>query len=154
MGRRWRHEPVPPIDEDLLRNKDLMNDHQLLPEDVKQTLFQRLTDRLPEHSQVMLNQQYRMIRPIGDMISTCFYDEKLRSPNDGGLEGYALGFGKPVLWLDTSAHGEARREAAPHGKGKSFANRSRGPHRDQSPRRCSTAPSTRRSFGSPRTAST
>ncbi|WP_229051471.1 serine/threonine-protein kinase [Aeromicrobium sp. Leaf350] len=114
---------LPPVDENLLRNKELMNDHQLLPEDVKQTLFQRLTDRLPEHSQVMLNQQYRMIRPIGDMISTCFYDEQLRSPNEGGLEGYTLGFGKPVLWLDTSAHGEARREAAPLGKGKSFANR-------------------------------
>ncbi len=114
---------LPPIDEDLLRNKDLMNDHQLLPEDVKQTLFQRLTDRLPEHSQVMLNQQYRMISPIGDMISTCFYDEKLRSPNEAGLEGYPIGYGKPVLWLDTSAHGDSRREAAPHGKGKSFANR-------------------------------
>jgi superfamily I DNA and/or RNA helicase len=100
-----------------------MNDHQLLTEDVKQTLFQRLTDRLPDHSQVMLNQQYRMIRPIGDMISTCFYDEKLRSPNDQGLDGYLAGYGKPVLWLDTSAHGDARREAAPHGKGKSYANR-------------------------------
>jgi hypothetical protein len=114
---------LPPIDEDLLRNKELLNDHQLLPEDVKQTLFQRLTDRLPEHSQVMLNQQYRMIRPIGDMISTCFYDEKLRSPNEVRLDGYALGYGKPVQWLDTSAHGDARREAAPHGKGKSYANR-------------------------------
>lgn len=114
---------LPPIDEDILRNKELMNDHQLLPDDVKQTLFQRLTDLLPGHSQVMLNQQYRMIRPIGDMISTCFYDEKLQSPNAKGLEGYPLGYGKPVLWLDTSAHGDDRREAAPHGKGKSFANR-------------------------------
>lgn len=114
---------LPPVDEDLLRNKDLMNDNQLLPEDVKQTLFQRLTDRLPDHSQVMLNQQYRMIRPIGDMISTCFYGEELHSPNTNELGGYALGYGKPVLWLDTSAHGDARREAAPQGKGKSFANR-------------------------------
>lgn len=114
---------LPPIDEDMLRNKDLMNDHQLLPGDIKQTLFQRLTDRLPQHSQVMLNQQYRMIRPIGDMISTCFYDENLKSPNNEGIDGYSLGYGKPVLWLDTSAHGDDRREAAPHGKGKSFANR-------------------------------
>lgn len=114
---------LPPIDEDLLRSRDLMNDHQLDPADVQQTLFQRLTDRLPEHSRVMLNQQYRMIRPIGDMISTCFYDEKLQSPNNTGLDGYNLGYGKPVLWLNTSAHGEDRREAAPQGKGKSFANR-------------------------------
>lgn len=114
---------LPPIDEDLLRNKELMSDHQLEPDDVKQTLFQRLTDRLPEHSKVMLNQQYRMIRPIGDMISTCFYGGELRSPNDSGLDGYGLGYGKPVLWLDTSAHGDERREATPHGKGRSFANR-------------------------------
>ncbi|WP_448222188.1 AAA domain-containing protein [Gordonia iterans] len=114
---------LPPVDEDLLRNKDLMNDNQLLPEDVKQTLFQRLTDRLPEHSRVMLNRQYRMVRPIGDMISTCFYGGELHSPNDAGLTGYSLGYGKPVLWLDTSAHGDTRREAAPQGKGKSFANR-------------------------------
>ncbi|WP_374611057.1 AAA domain-containing protein [Gordonia sp. (in: high G+C Gram-positive bacteria)] len=113
---------LPPIDEDLLRNRELMNDHQLLPDDVKQTLFQRLTDQLPAHSQVMLDKQYRMIRPIGDMISTCFYEGKLHSPNERGLEGYQL-HGKPVLWLDTSAHGEARREAAPHGKGTSYANR-------------------------------
>ncbi|MEA5456737.1 AAA domain-containing protein [Sinomonas sp. JGH33] len=127
QAKRWvvvgDTNQLPPIDEELLRNKELMSDHQLHPGDVKETLFQRLTDRLPEHSQVMLNQQYRMIRPIGDMISTCFYGEELRSPNDGGLEGYPLGYGKPVLWLDTSAHGEDRREAAPHGKGKSFANR-------------------------------
>ena len=45
---------LPPIDEDLLRNTEVMNDNQLLPEDVKQTLFQRLTDRLPQHSRVML----------------------------------------------------------------------------------------------------
>jgi len=114
---------LPPIDEDLLRNTEVMNDNQLLPEDVKQTLFQRLTDRLPQHSRVMLDQQYRMIRPIGDMISTCFYGENLRSPNENGLEGYTLSYGKPVLWLDTAAHGDARREAAPRGKGKSYANR-------------------------------
>lgn len=114
---------LPPVDEDILRNKELMREHQLLPADVSQTLFQRLTDLLPEHSQVLLNQQYRMIRPIGDMISTCFYEEKLQSPNTKGLGGYPLGYGKPVLWLDTSAHGDDRREAAPQGKGKSFANR-------------------------------
>lgn len=114
---------LPPIDEDLLHNKEVMNVNQLLPEDVKQTLFQRLTDRLPHHSQVMLDQQYRMIRPIGDMISTCFYNEKLRSPIDDGLDGYTQGYGRPVMWLDTAAHGDARREAAPHGKGMSYANR-------------------------------
>jgi serine/threonine protein kinase len=114
---------LPPIDEDLLRSKELMNEHRLQPEDVKQTLFQRLADELPAHSQVMLERQYRMIRPIGDMISTCFYDEKLTSPREHGLEGYTRGYGKPVLWLDTSSLGNLRRESAPQGQSTSFANR-------------------------------
>lgn len=114
---------LPPIDEDLLRNKDLMNEHQLTPDDVRQTLFQRLADQLPEHSHMMLKQQYRMIRPIGDMISSCFYEERLRSPREGGLPGYELGYGRPVLWMDTSALGDARRESAPQGQATSYANR-------------------------------
>jgi len=117
---------LPPIDEDLLRNKELMNDHQLLAEDVKETLFQRLTDQLPSHSRVMLKQQYRMIRPIGDMISSCFYGEELVSPRTTGLDGYALAYGKPVLWMDTRSLGESRRESAPQGQATSYANRAEG----------------------------
>jgi serine/threonine protein kinase len=117
---------LPPIDEDLLRNKELMNEHQLRAEDVKETLFQRLTNRLPTHSRVMLSQQYRMIRPIGDMISSCFYGEELSSPRTVGLEGYTLGYGKPVLWVDTCSLGESRREAAPQGQATSYANRAEG----------------------------
>jgi len=63
-----------------------------------------------------------MIHPIGDLISTCFYDEGLYSPRRQGLQGYDL-FGKPVLWVDTKTLGEKRREDVPGGSGTSYANR-------------------------------
>lgn len=114
---------LPPTDEELLRSGEILAEHQLTPEDVRETLFQRLAELLPQHSQIMLSQQYRMVRPIGDLISSCFYEEKLSSIRDEGLNGYDLGYGKPVMWVDTSSLGESRRESAPQGKATSYANR-------------------------------
>lgn len=101
---------LPPTDEDLLRNKDILEEHGLARAQVEETLFQRLVDLLPEHSKLMLDQQYRMIRPIGDLISTCFYDGRLRSPRTSGLAGYENVAGRTVTWIDTSSLGERRRE--------------------------------------------
>ncbi|TDT78667.1 AAA domain-containing protein [Arthrobacter sp. AG258] len=114
---------LPPTDEELLRSRELLTEQQLSEEDIKETLFQRLADKLPPHSQMMLSQQYRMIRPIGDLISSCFYDEKLSSNRENGLDGYEVGYGKPVMWVDTSALGDIRRESAPQGQATSYANR-------------------------------
>ena len=114
---------LPPTDEDLLRSGELLNEHQLTRENVTQTLFQRLADQLPEHSQRMLSEQYRMTRPIGDMISSRFYGGRLRSPRKEGLRGYEAVFGRPLQWVDTSTLGDRRRESAPQGKATSYANR-------------------------------
>lgn len=114
---------LPPTDEDLLRNTELLTEHGLTKHDVSQTLFQRMTELLPAHSQRMLREQYRMIRPIGDLVSSCFYEGNLRSPREDGLQGYNTVFGRPVLWLDTGSLGEKRRESAPGGQATSFANR-------------------------------
>lgn len=110
---------LPPTDEDLLRNEELLVEHQLRREDVTETLFQRLADRLPSHSQLVLDEQYRMIRPIGDLISTCFYKGQLRSSRTDGLRGYDTWSGASVMWLDTSDLGDRRREQGQT----SFANR-------------------------------
>lgn len=114
---------LPPTDEEMLRNTELLSEHQLTAEDIKETLFQRLADNLPEHCQEMLTQQYRMVRAIGDLISTCFYEENLTSKREDGIEGYEVGYGKPVMWVDTSSLGNARRESAPQGGATSYANR-------------------------------
>ena len=96
---------LPPHDEDLLRRRDLMADHELEESEVRATLLQRLASGLPDSNQHQLTVQYRMIRPIGDLISDCFYEGTLRSPLTTGLTGYEL-LGKPVLWLDTSHMGK------------------------------------------------
>ncbi|MGW6035037.1 AAA domain-containing protein [Gordonia terrae] len=110
---------LPPMDEELLRADQIMKDNNLRAEDVRQTLFQRLVDRLPGHSQLTLQDQYRMVRPIGDLISVCFYDSQLRSPKTVGIEGYNLVMGATVTWIDTGPLGNSRRESG----SPSFANR-------------------------------
>lgn len=62
-----------------------------------------------------------MIRPIGDLVSECFYAGALRSSRQDGLRGYDL-LGKPVLWIDTSRLGNRRREDKQDG-GTSYTNR-------------------------------
>jgi superfamily I DNA and/or RNA helicase len=126
-ARRWilvgDTRQLPPTDEDLLRADEIMRDHEVTKQDVTQTLFQRLAELLPAHSQRLLREQYRMVRPIGDLISTCFYDGQLRSPRADRLDGYDKVFGRPVMWLDTGPLGDSRRESAPGGQATSFANR-------------------------------
>lgn len=102
---------LPPSDEDLVRSPDILAEHNINELDVVETLFQRLVDHLPAESQVMLQSQYRMIRPIGDLISECFYEGLLQSPRSDGVPGYTFWAGAPVVWLDTSAMGAERREA-------------------------------------------
>ncbi|MFJ5071752.1 AAA domain-containing protein [Kitasatospora sp. NPDC088556] len=92
---------LPPIDEDLLRDKKIMADYQLIPELVTTTLFQYLATHTKYPVQHLLREQYRMTPAIGNMISTCFYGEKLLSPNPHTLPGYDQ-INKPVLWLDTA----------------------------------------------------
>lgn len=101
---------LPPTDEDLLRATNLLSEHNLTKDNITETLFQRLVDKLPDHSQLMLVDQYRMIRPIGNLISTCFYEDKLRSPKTDGLVGYEQVMGRAVTWVDTGPLGDRRRE--------------------------------------------
>jgi hypothetical protein len=110
---------LPPTDEELLRATNLLTEHEITKDNVTETLFQRLVDHLPDHSQLMLEEQYRMVRPIGDLISTCFYDGQLRSPRTEGLAGYDKAVGRTVTWIDTGPLGERRREKGTT----SFANR-------------------------------
>lgn len=113
---------LPPVDEDLLQNDKLLTDHDLSRADVEETLFRRLVERLPEANQFTLTEQRRMIAPIGDMISECFYDGALNSPNTEGLKGYSS-LSKPVLWVDTSTLGSVRFEDTEAGVKGQYVNR-------------------------------
>lgn len=93
---------LPPLDEDLIRDQQLLDEFELSPEIVKETLFDRLSENLPESNRFALTEQYRMTAAIGDLVSQIFYQGRLTSPSDHKLQGQDL-LGKPVLWLDTSA---------------------------------------------------
>ena len=112
---------LPPQEEELLRSNEILAEHGIDRKLVQETLFKWFAERLPMHSKFLLRDQYRMIRPIGDMVSTCFYRGELKSPRNEGLPGYEV-LGKPVLWLDTSQLGDQRREDRGPG-GVSYANR-------------------------------
>jgi serine/threonine protein kinase len=112
-SRRWilvgDTNQLPPMDEEILREPELMERHGLTREQVEQTLFERLVRLAPSPVRHPLAQQYRMIRPIGDLVSACFYDDALRSPRSDGIEDLDR-LTKPVLWLDTCRHGPNRFE--------------------------------------------
>jgi hypothetical protein len=72
--------------------------------EVKATLLDRLLDErdgLPAGCRAVLRNQYRMISPIGDLVSNCFYDGRLNSPiKTHGLK-LKHAFPKPVMWYST-----------------------------------------------------
>lgn len=113
---------LPPMDEEVLRKPDLMKRYDLDEEFVRTTLFERLVEATEPPVRHLLTEQYRMVRPIGDMISTVFYDGNLRSPNETSIPGLDL-LGKPVLWLDTGVLNQQRYEDHQEGGTKSRSNR-------------------------------
>ncbi|TDO51076.1 AAA domain-containing protein [Kribbella sp. VKM Ac-2571] len=100
---------LPPMDEEVLRNRALMQSHGLDEDFVTSTLFDRLVAGTAPPVRHLLRQQYRMIRPIGDLISACFYGGGLVSPISDGVPGLDL-LGKPALWISTSRLGKERFE--------------------------------------------
>jgi AAA domain len=87
-------------------------------EEVRQTLLDRFLGTLPDHSRTALTNQFRMVKPIGDLVSDVFYGGKLTSPKvtaDVVLTGVCP---KPVTWLSTSRAFDVHEV----GSGQSFRN--------------------------------
>lgn len=86
--------------------------------EIKATLLDRLlrdSGGLPQPNRARLKNQYRMITPIGNLISACFYDGTLVSP----IASHGLKLGsilkQPVVWRSThqlAKRGEQQREAS------------------------------------------
>lgn len=104
-----------------MRDSKIMADYQLIPELITTTLFQYLAAYTEYPVKHLLREQYRMTPAIGNMISACFYDEQLLSPNPHALPGYSK-INKPVLWLDT-AKLQNRRESERSAAETSISNR-------------------------------
>lgn len=94
-------------------------------QEVEATLLDRFLGKLnglPAECRARLRNQYRMIAPIGDLISDCFYKSDLNSPvKDHGLK-LAAALPAPVIWYST--HKIAARAEQPQGR--TFANPTEG----------------------------
>lgn len=86
--------------------------------EVRETLLDRFLGGLPPHSVALLANQHRMVKPIGDLISTTFYEGLLNSPRTKPAVTLPGVFPKPVTWLSTSELPDAREMR----HGKSFRN--------------------------------
>jgi superfamily I DNA and/or RNA helicase len=107
-SRRWvlvgDERQLPPFRESALIDEGLLEAHGPAPADLRETVFGYLGRELPEERHVALTEQHRMLQPIDDMISTCFYEGELSSsrPDRSARKSLSTAFPAPVTWLSTS----------------------------------------------------
>jgi hypothetical protein len=93
---------LPPTEEQMTRDPNLMAKYELSVEDVEVTLFETLANELPQASQIMLTRQYRMLPVIGEMISHVFYQGKVESEPRDIPDWVSETWGEPLKFVDTS----------------------------------------------------
>jgi len=74
----------------------------LRKEDFKKSLFSHLSEKLPKECIVTLDTQHRMVAPIGNLVSECFYEGSLKSNGPNLDETLAELFKSPVMWFSTT----------------------------------------------------
>jgi superfamily I DNA and/or RNA helicase len=124
-ARRWvlvgDEKQLPPFQEEALSEFQVRQEYQLDETELNRTIFSRLLQNAPESCQALLSVQHRMLKPIGDLISNCFYGGVLETADRPGVEGLELALPAPVTWFDTSALRANHERPAGLG-GTSFAN--------------------------------
>lgn len=76
------HKQLPHMIESHVESKMKENgdfNEELYEKYIKESLFGRLFEQLPGNRKVMLDTQYRMSKEIGDLVSTLFYNGKLKT---------------------------------------------------------------------------
>ncbi len=115
LAKKWilvgDPKQLPPFLDEIGQNKKFLENYDLNLDDVKRTLFDHLSENLPEENRKMLSVQHRMVEAIGNMVSHCFYDGKLKSANTSTHELDAF-FPKPVTWLSTSKRSDKNEKTA------------------------------------------
>lgn len=105
-SRRWiivgDPKQLPPFFDEL--GEDLLDAFE--EDEIKETMLDRLLEPiigLPDGCRDKLRNQYRMVEPIGNLVSNCFYNGQIESPvKSHGLK-LDLAFPKPVTWYSTHA---------------------------------------------------
>lgn len=122
-SKRWivvgDPKQLPPFEGEIIDKPDLARKYELNSQDIKRTLFDHLLETLPAECKKILSIQHRMVAPIGDLISECFYDGKLESAKKDTDDSLQIILPKSVTWLSSSNIGQHQEKRA----GSSFTNR-------------------------------
>lgn len=117
-SRRWvlvgDQAQLPPFQEEALTRKDVIEQFELDRQELKRTLFDRLSDGVSSENKMMLRTQYRMTPAIGNLISEIFYEGQLESVAPEPVD-LRPAFPESVMWFDTSRTRSFRERTAPGG---------------------------------------
>lgn len=105
------HKQLPPVVDEKLA-KDQLDDINVTKEDLEESLFAYLEEKLDNSCKSILNQQYRMNPVIGQLISHIFYDDFLQSETTIEEKSIPFSFwgNKALVWLSTSNLQDAKEE--------------------------------------------
>lgn len=121
-SKRWivvgDPKQLPPFEGEIIDKPDLARKYDLNSQDIKRTLFDHLLETLPAECKKILSIQHRMVAPIGDLISECFYDGKLESAKKDTDDSLQIVLPKSVTWFSSSNIGQHQEKRA----GSSFTN--------------------------------
>ena len=117
-ARRWvlvgDPAQLPPFLEDEVAATQAAQVADLTKAELQRTLFDLAIAGLPQDCVVQLNEQFRMVPEIGQLVSDCFYPGRgLKSAPRPASQVVSLAFGAPVTWHDTSSL--ERRQETKHG---------------------------------------
>jgi serine/threonine protein kinase len=103
---------LPPFQDEVSRDSDFLDNYELTQDDIRETLFDRLLRTLPEGCRQMLTIQHRMVAPIGNLVSECFYDGQLKSARTDLDQHLRSVLPQPVTWLTTTKLPNSREQSA------------------------------------------
>ncbi len=127
-AKRWivvgDSRQLPPYVGDILDSPRLLDQFGLNRDEVRRTLLDHLISQAPEFARTSLLTQHRMIRPIGDLVSACFYNGSLQNVNDKPDPWLVRGqvMPKPVTWFSTAKCEDRREDERRDGGRREFRN--------------------------------
>jgi len=103
------HNQLPPtIDRKLIKKLESDNEEDLSPEDLevlKKSFFEELFEKTPDSNKAMLNEQFRMPEQIGNLISTLFYQDRLKNGQTKDVDNF-LDPKNIIRWVDVDGKHE------------------------------------------------
>ena len=103
---------LPPFRDEASRDSDFLDKYELTQDDIRETLFDRLLRTLPDGCRQMLTIQHRMVAPIGNLVSECFYEGQLKSARTDVDQDLTKVLPQPVCWLTTTKLPNNREQSA------------------------------------------